>query len=960
MKKHTRIALSLILVMCMLLSGVPIASPIVAIATDNLTSEATTETLPSETVSVGETVINDDVSIVEEDVSLRGEYEKHFLMSDGSYQVALYNEPVHKREDGEWIEIDNTLAIQTAADGTTQYATVDGLADVGFSQTYGDQLVTMQQGDYSVSWGVEAVSGNTSIMASGSATLSAELEQPIVVEPIEAELIAADLSTYSSEEQKTLAVKSSSAIQYSDALGQDVDLEYIVLPSRIKENIILQSAQDISYYVVTVYTENLSARLLENREIEFYNDCDEVIFTMTSPYMYDSAGELSEDIAVEMVAKGDGCYFIKMTPNAQWLGDESRVYPVVIDPQVSVDTTRTNIIDNYVLEGGGVQNRNLDRLYIGNRSEGLTRAFIKYDTMPTLPEGATITAATMTLTLTNGTNTASNAIAYQVGSDWESGTIAWANMPSLGTPQAFNISHNNMTQYRFSCLEAVKEWYTDSTTGQNQNYGIMLRYYDETVDDYNAVYSADYTDESKRPLLSITYTPFYVNVTVPKTYIFVGHTLQATCLTAPGELSVTWYSSNTAVATINSSGLITAKSEGTAKITASYYHATSGVTYSDYVYVNVYASYGLKTGKQYHIMNYETKRLLSLESFTDVDSTNVCTRVRSNLYSSRWTLEEQNDGRFQLINGNSSTGKVLHVSGSNVDIYTDNNTESEKFIIYRLNSGIYAGLYYFRYGSYFVAQDDNNNVYLTSSPSNKAIWSFSLVAAGYANIYSHDYYYTDEDDLLRHFETDTNNTYFTSTFGTNLGYTSSAEINVMSNNAYDALCRNNQQIFAFMGHGGPGRIAFNGEDAVSNGRIMADPGMWTLTNHYYISDCSDNQLNSLRCVLYLGCSTGVDYVTNDNVTYNLVDSTYEKGAHFVLGTTETLYTGQINDWMKYFLDYVNAGCSVGEACTKANLDLGTILVPTGEVDAAGENIHKEADGLPTYKVGDEIQYLNLP
>ena len=46
-----------------------------------------------------------------------------------------------------------------------------------------------------------------------------------------------------------------------------------------------------------------------------------------------------------MVTKGDGCYLIKMIPDARWLGAESRVYPVVIDPQVSADTNINNIID---------------------------------------------------------------------------------------------------------------------------------------------------------------------------------------------------------------------------------------------------------------------------------------------------------------------------------------------------------------------------------------------------------------------------------------------------------------------------------------------------------------------------------------------------------------------------------------------------------------------------------------
>ena len=120
MKKHTKVAFSLLLVVCMLISGMPIATPAIAVGTDNQASELITETLPGEAVAADTAVLNEDAVIVEEDTALRGEYEKHFFMSDGSYQVALYNEPVHKMEGGEWVEIDNTLTLKTATDGTAR------------------------------------------------------------------------------------------------------------------------------------------------------------------------------------------------------------------------------------------------------------------------------------------------------------------------------------------------------------------------------------------------------------------------------------------------------------------------------------------------------------------------------------------------------------------------------------------------------------------------------------------------------------------------------------------------------------------------------------------------------------------------------------------------------------------------------------------------------------------------
>lgn len=647
MKKHSIKAFSLLLVMCMLISALPNVAPVSAVEAGEIPTFPITETTtgPEETFAAIGSTPSSDLSIIQEEVSLRKEYEKHFLMSDGSYQVALYNEPIHQLKDGEWVEIDNTLALQTAVDGTAQYRTANGLADVSFAQSYGEQLVSMQKDEHSISWGVQAVSSDSTM----SATASTESLQPV-----QAELVPADTSSLSADEQKAFAVKSSSAIRYHDALREDVDLEYIVLPSRIKENIILQSPQDISYYVVTVYTENLSAQLLENRRIEFYDSSDEVVFTMSSPYMYDSAAELSENITVEMTSKGDGCYLIKMTPDAQWLNDQDRVYPVVIDPELSADTTQQNIIDNYVLEGSGVQNNNLDRLYIGVKSGYKARAYIQYATMPTLPSGATITAASMTVQILSGTSTANNASAYMVtGADWASGTITWDNKPAASTLLASNISHNSKTRYTFSCKTAVQTWYSGSTTGQNKNYGVMIRYYDETIADYNSVYSADHSDETKRPALTITYQPSSSSASVVE---------GATCtLTAPSTTgTITWSSSDTSVATVNSSGKVTGIKAGVVTISAS----VSGTVQKTYT-VHVCIADGV-----YRIKNANTGLYLGtygiIADNTPVKLLAYSSNATTQLYQ-LWKITYLGSGYYS-IRPLYKLDMALHATSSTVDI----------------------------------------------------------------------------------------------------------------------------------------------------------------------------------------------------------------------------------------------------------------------------------------------------
>lgn len=440
----------------------------------------------------------DTPAIVSEDITLRGRYEKHFLMSDGTYQAVAYNEPVHKLVDGAWEEIDNTLSLQLDTNGVARYATLGGEVDVSFAQNFQSELVTMKDDNYSISWGIQPISTSTSILTTSS-SLSADAE----IAPV---AISSD-----TEEQKLSATKAVSKIKYSDALKLGVDVEYIVLPSQVKENIILQSPTNITSYVITVQTEGLVASLRSDRSIEFLNENQEVIFTMWAPYMYDSASALSEQIRVRMADKGNGQYVITLVPDAAWLNAPERVYPVVIDPVVAPNRTKANIIDNYVLEGEDTQNKNLDRLYIGNKSGKTARAFIKYSAMPYIPQDAEIYSGYLRLALTSGTSTMHNASAYMVtGGDWASGTINWSNMPAADTllhsnvaPFNSDVDGNNI--YFFTVSNAVHTWYNNSPTGTNSNYGFMIRYHDETIADYNAIYSADCATESSRPYLTIIY-----------------------------------------------------------------------------------------------------------------------------------------------------------------------------------------------------------------------------------------------------------------------------------------------------------------------------------------------------------------------------------------------------------------------------------------------------------------------
>ena len=437
--------------------------------------------------------------IVEEDIALRGTYEKHFIMSDGSSMAVAYNEPVHYEEDGQWFEIDNTL-VETKGG---RIANVKGLENVSFSQEPSQELVVIEKDGYTISWGLRfSTAPNTGLSASGRGLNGVETRE---LDPkVTARVEEPDCTGFEGTDQLMLA-RNAAQLTYENAAGEGVDVEYTVLPGRVKEAIILESPQDIVSYIMDITAEGLTASINEDGEVVFSNGT-EVIFTIWAPYMYDSADELSEEIELDLADNGNGSYTVTLTPDAEWLNDQARVYPITIDPDVSAGTDQTNGIDNSVEQGSGVITHTLDRLYAGKRNGKKRRFYQKFKTMPTIPSGAIINSATQTFYVTSGTSTGNSLKAHKVDADWNSKTITWSNKPAAFAQIKSNIGHNGLTRYNIDMKSAVKTWYKGSTTGQNKNYGIMVQYNNESINDFNTVYSADFATAAKRPQLKINYS----------------------------------------------------------------------------------------------------------------------------------------------------------------------------------------------------------------------------------------------------------------------------------------------------------------------------------------------------------------------------------------------------------------------------------------------------------------------
>lgn len=647
---------SLFLALCMLLSGLPWAPTVVAVESENI---------PNVAIENEDAPLNNEITIVEEDISLRGEYEKHFLMSDGSYQAVVYSSPVHELVDGIWVEIESA------------------------------------------------------------------------------------------------------------------------------------------------------------------------------------------------------------NPNAR--------------DSATTDTEQSNIIDNYVLQGAGVQDNTRDRLYIGNRSAGLTRAFIRFATMPTLPSGAIITDATMTLHLTSGTSTAANASAYQVADDWQENTISWSNMPSLGTLQAANISHNNVTYYQFSCLEAVRDWYTNNTSGQNQNYGIMLRYYDESIDDYNAVYSANHTDATKHPTMSITYQ-------IPTSSISVVEDCSYQLSLLDVTETVTWTSSNTTIATVDSSGKVTGVNAGTATISASVDNNiqaiyTVYVRIADGVYRIKNANIGLYLATYGGTIEQTSVRLLAYSDSGDTK------------FHQLWKVTYLDDGYYS-IRPMYQQRMGLHATSNNVDItttlgfndilkdvvsynrwgisatadqtaYNINNVGTTSLALCHVDGAPSPGLGVITAANSGSSASFNWNMELVSPTDYTADYKYKLLALNQYGVNRCGYFKGASQTISKYLDGNIYTSFYRE---------------MSKSDAIELLSES--EIFIIHTHG-------------ERDRFMLSPSVDLL-----MSDIENYDLSGLKFALLLTCNTGMNFSAthiSNNTPVNIVEQMVCCGAETVVGFSEKTLVSDCNRFADEFL-----------------------------------------------------------
>ena len=127
--------------------------------------------------------------------------------------------------------------------------------------------------------------------------------------------------------------KENNKLIYSEYNGKD-DLEYVVSSKGIKENIIIKSPRKSYKFKFLLVLENL---ILNEDTLELLdNETLEKKYVLSDFIMFDQNGERSRKIKYTLNKEKENQYLLTLTIDASWLNDESREFPVIIDPSIKI------------------------------------------------------------------------------------------------------------------------------------------------------------------------------------------------------------------------------------------------------------------------------------------------------------------------------------------------------------------------------------------------------------------------------------------------------------------------------------------------------------------------------------------------------------------------------------------------------------------------------------------------
>lgn len=408
-------------------------------------------------------------------IDLRKPREKHFLNSDGTFTVQMYDHDIHYLKNGKYEEIDNRL-----------------------EET--ETFIYNKHNSYHAYFFKE------------------NLEELMRLEK------DSDFLSFSLVRSKACHILTNSKFVIYQNILKNIDIEYKFVRNKIKDSIIINSIDNNFSDFAFVIKTNLDLNL-ENNTIWILKD-GKKINQMEPPTLMDKNKNFYF-IQYEL-EKRESDYILTFSFDKELLNQEN-LYPFVIDPTL-VNNDKKAVYDTYIYAGDeGVNRNDTDILKVGVDENGkIYRTLVKFD-LPTIGTGCEVVNAVATLVshasefvVQNSQYEHKRFFAHEITSAWDESTASWNNMHDKYNERVedcFIAYKTEIFGYDYflkttsiDVTNLVKRWYAGAA-----NNGLLVKLEEEVKSEHsyypfysknNNISEGNEGADDPKPYLIVTYRNF--------------------------------------------------------------------------------------------------------------------------------------------------------------------------------------------------------------------------------------------------------------------------------------------------------------------------------------------------------------------------------------------------------------------------------------------------------------------
>lgn len=460
-------ALSLVLCVVMLLTAFPMSG--FAAALDEIKSAPKTE--KRDPVSMSETVGDVDSLILDPSVSI-DEIDYYAGNTEEELRMPIEQpQEIEPEVDGELVEINQYSKIYQTGERT--YTAVYGSTPNFFVNEDGDAQ------EYDNALTLDA--GRNTAFTNTASDIDVRLSTDLTAKGMTFDYNGVKVGLTPVEGSYDTYLVVDDAVRYSNVFD-GIDVQYTVGKQGVSEDIILTKEVEKNTFSYKLDLNGHYAELIDNVLFVFDKKGDaNYAYTISAPVMMDAAGIVSEDVVLSL--END---VLTVTADSEWLHAVDRAYPVIIDPEIRIDSS---IAIRSVVQDG-------DRVYVSavpyaygyagyingayfgfSGVLGRSKMLVNLDSsaLNEIPEGSGIISATFNIYQYVSPNSSTNFWCSMITdswnlSDYNSGTSQAFTRASALNLEFLSSSSSKKGWHSFDIRTAVNNWFN----GLDAQNGLMI------------------------------------------------------------------------------------------------------------------------------------------------------------------------------------------------------------------------------------------------------------------------------------------------------------------------------------------------------------------------------------------------------------------------------------------------------------------------------------------------------